>query len=100
MQNLTGSVQQEDSRLTPFERAEYNIAMFAANARMNYELKALLDRLAYLNNMKQLTLGMPTSGSFSAAADGYSATLDNEISGIELTIKIFCSAYADRSTEA
>ena len=100
MQDITGSVQQKSIHLTPFEQAEYNIAVFAANTKMNYELNTLLDRLAYLRNMKQLTLGMPQSGSFAAAADGYDLTLDNEISGIEMTIEMFCSAYADRASEA
>lgn len=99
MQNLTGSVQQQTSRLTPFEQAEYNIAVYASNARMNYELKELLNRLEYLNNLKHLTLGMPASGSFAAMADGYSLTIDNEIRGIELAIEVFCSACVDQSSE-
>lgn len=101
MQKLSGSIGQTTDSLTPFERAEYNVAKFAINIRSSHELNELLDRLQFLNNMKGITsfIDIPAGSTFESGVSNYDYAVDKEIASLELAIRIYCEAYS-RSMEA
>ena len=94
MQTLSGSIDQSIDHLAPFEKAEYNLAKFALNANMSFELGEMLDRLKFLKSIKGMASVLSTSGSFKAGVEGYNFTVDKEISSLELAIRIYCEAYS------
>lgn len=101
MQKLSGSIGQITDSLTPFERAEYNVAKFAINIRSSHELNELLDRLQFLNSMKSIAsfVDTPDGDTFESGVEDYSYVVDKEIASLELAIRIYCEAYS-KSMEA
>ena len=87
--------------LTPFERAEYNVAKFAINIRSSHELNELLERLQFLNSMKGIAsfVDVPGEGTLESGVENYDYAVDKEIASLELAIRIYCEAYS-KSMEA
>lgn len=96
MQNLSGSIEYVKGQLTPFELAEYNVAKFTANVTMNYELNELLDRIAFLEDLKVIAQNAIT-GSLSDRDRKDMSAIEKEIATSELSLQIFCDLYTTTS---
>jgi len=96
LQKLSGSIEQsEESRLTPFEKAEYNLVKFAIGLDNSYQLQELLKKLEFLEGIRSIAKGFDDS---SLEVKGNS-NLNREITSIEIALSALCAMYGD-SAEA
>ena len=102
MNYVSGSVGKTTRKqLTPFERAEYNVAQFAINVQLGERFQELIQQLELLEQLKnELELANDLiSLKESPILDLRHKVIADEIEAIEEAIMAYC-ALQDISTEA
>ncbi len=87
MQILSGSIDNQPRKLTPFEQAESNVTQFMMGMHMCWTWDSLADRITLINSM----LSMPIMSSSSDTVQGSKKAYTKEMAEIEHAIKMYAS---------
>jgi len=100
MHDVTGSLDPKERTMTPFEKAESNLASFADRALFSYQLHELIEMSKSLERMSKLNEAAVDNEAASLLKDLRTEKIKDEIESVELAIEILLTSYQYNILEA